>query len=358
MNIVLILSCLFTFTLISMITVEFAWSQFQDVPTISTRNHYNVSTGEIIISDSIYNLVDNTGAINECPSEVVLYVHGVWVGENSLEKPNEVFDRLKLSLQSNAYEFPLIGYTWDSDTDISAEGWNIAKKIASKNGEILAIFINDYKQQCPQSEIRVVAHSLGARVVLEALEFLNNGTLQNNGKASISTIHLVGAAVDDEEVSTNPNDANDDSPTSFASNDTSVKSIYGNAIEKQAISFYNLFNSQDDVLEPESECWWTICQPVYYPQFEGDLALGQRGAQPGIMLPNNYGQVDVVDEIYNGIDADGDGNCDLIVPSVFDGCSIYRKGDNHFGYIGFRENQSEIIDDGVINIIVDYWKNK
>jgi hypothetical protein len=76
------------------------------------------------------------------------------------------------------------------------------------------------------------------------------------------------------------------------------------------------------------------------------------------MLPNNYGQVDVVDEIYNGIDADGDGKCDLIVSSAFDGCSIYRKGDNHFGYIGFRANQSEIIDDGVINIIVDDWKGQ
>lgn len=239
---------------------------------------------------------------------------------------------MKLSLQSNNYEFPLIGYTWDSDTDVSPEGWNTAKKIAAKNGEILAIFINDYKQQCPQTEIRIVAHSLGARVVLDALEFLNNDTLQNNGNSNISSIHLVGAAIDDEEVSTNPNDANDDNPSSSPSYDPSVKSIYGNAIENQATSFYNLYNSEDDVLEPDSECWWSICQPVYYPKYEGDLALGQSGAQPGIMLPNNYGQMDVADEIYFDTDADGDGNCDLIIPSVFDGCSIYRKGDNHFGY--------------------------
>jgi hypothetical protein len=352
---VIILSCLITFTLVSMISVENAWSQFQDVPTVSTRNHFNLSTGEIIVTDSIYNLVDNNGELSECPSEVVLYIHGVWVGENSLEKPSEVFDRLKLSLQSNNYTYPLIGYKWDSDTDISPEGWNAAKKIAAKNGENLAIFINDYKQQCPQTEIRIIAHSLGARVVLEALDFPNNGTLQNNGTSPILSVHLVGAAVDDEEASTNPDDANDDNPVSYSSFEPSVKSIYGNAIQNQVISFYNMFSSDDDVLEPDSECWFTVCQPVYYPKFEGDLALGQSGAQPGITLPNNYKQTDVTDEISFNTDANGDGNCDLTIPSVFDGCTIYRKGDNHFGYIGFRANDTEIIDDGVINRIVDDW---
>ena len=105
----IILSCVATLTLISTLTVEFAWSQFQDIPTVSTRNHFDLLTGEAIVSDSIYNLVDNTGELSECPSEVVLYIHGVWAGENSLEKPSEVFDRLKLSLQINNYGYPLIG---------------------------------------------------------------------------------------------------------------------------------------------------------------------------------------------------------------------------------------------------------
>jgi hypothetical protein len=73
------------------------------------------------------------------------------------------------------------------------------------------------------------------------------------------------------------------------------------------------------------------------------------------MLPNNYRQTNVTDEISYNTDANGDGNCDLIIPFVFDGCTIYRKGDNHFGYIGFRANEMEIIDDGVINKIVDDW---
>lgn len=172
-KIVMIFSFLITLTLVSMLSIENVWSQFQDVSTVSTRNHFNLSTGEIIVTDSIYNLVENNDELRECPSEVVLYIHGVWVGGNSLEKPSEVFDRLKLSLQSNNYTYPLIGYTWDSDTDISPDGWNAAKKIATKNGENLAIFINDYKQQCPLTEIRVIAHSLGARVILSALDSLD-----------------------------------------------------------------------------------------------------------------------------------------------------------------------------------------
>lgn len=346
---------LFASSLSLMFTTGYAWGQFQDMPTISTRNHFDVLTGEATAPDSTYSLVDNNGEITGCPPEVVVYVHGVWVGDNSLEKPNEVFNRLKLSLQSNNYQFPLIGYSWDSDTDVSPKGWNIAKQIAAKNGDLLAIFISDYKHQCPQTEIRVVAHSLGSRVVLDALEYLNNGTIQNNGNIRISSIHLLGAAVDNEEVSKNPNDWNDDNPPSTRpSNDPSVMSTYGDAIENQVTSFYNLYNTEDDVLEPDTECLFSLCQPVYYPRYEGDLALGQSGSQPGVTLPNNYRQMDVLDEIYFDADANGDGNCDLTIPST-SGCSIYRAGDNHFGYIGFRANETEIIDDGAVNRIVNDW---
>ena len=72
------------------------------------------------------------------------------------------------------------------------------------------------------------------------------------------------------------------------------------------------------MLGSESEFWRIICQPIicqpiFYPKYEDDLALRQSGAQSGIMLPNNYGQVDGVDEIYFGKDVDWDENCDLII---------------------------------------------
>ena len=38
--------------------------------------------------------------------------------------------------------------------------------------------------------------------------------------------------------------------------------------------------------------------------------------------------------------------------------SIIREGDNHYGYIGYRDyyNQSDLIDDGVINKIIENWR--
>ncbi len=73
------------------------------------------------------------------------------------------------------------------------------------------------------------------------------------------------------------------------------------------------------------------------------------------MLPNNYGQVDPVDEIYFGKEGDGDENCHLIIPFIPSGCSIYRSGDNYFGYIGYRAYETGLTDDEVIDGIVNDW---
>jgi hypothetical protein len=48
------------------------------------------------------------------------------------------------------------------------------------------------------------------------------------------------------------------------------------------------------------------CQPIYYPKYEHDLALGQSGAQSGIDIPENYGQINARSQIDFIIDADGD----------------------------------------------------
>ncbi|MBA3750218.1 MAG: DUF726 domain-containing protein [Nitrosopumilus sp.] len=334
------------------------WSQLSDIPIISTRNHYNLSSGNSTPSNSSYSVFDNTNIISTCPNETVLYVHGVWVGENSLESPDEAFDRLNLSLSHNGYRFPLVGYSWDSDTDISTQGWNVAKHIAAKNGENLANFISNYKQQCSNTEIRVIAHSLGARVVLESLEHLDKNTTWNNNGFKILSVDLIGAAVDDEEISKDQNDRYDDDLYPFSLDyDPSIKNVYGNAIEHQVGYFVNFYNSEDDVLEPYSECRFFVCQHIYYPLYERDLAIGQSGAQSDITIPGNYNQTDVKDEIIYNDDASGDGICDLYIPHTFI-CSITREGDNHFGYIGFRDyyNQNDLIDDGTINKIFESWR--
>jgi hypothetical protein len=344
--------------------VEMAWGQ----PTtllVSTRDHFNLSTGELRSghNSTDYDASDDIpGFDRQCEGEVTIYVHGVWTTADFpsfpyFENAIEIFDRARMSLADLNYEIPLIGFSWDSDTPILPSGWETAKIIAKENGAKLAQFIFDLKDKCPDTNVRLIAHSMGARVVLSSLDSLTNNSNWNNNNYKVASVHLMGAAVDDEEVSKNTNDILND-PT----NDIRIKAAYGNAIEKEVVRFYNLYNSDDDVLQPSDILEPPSSQPVYYPFYEKDLALGQKEAQLGIIKPvMNYLDIPVKDEIKVIDDADGDSICDLFNPDNFI-CTISFAGDNHFGYVGFRYPffgpfVGTLRDNGAMNIVVDNWNN-
>jgi esterase/lipase superfamily enzyme len=177
-----------------------------------------------------------------------------------------VFDRARLSLGSLGYSSPIVGFSWDSDTKISNDGWNNAQIIAKENGPKLAQFVVDLKEKCPQIKIRMIAHSLGARVVLSSLDSLNYNQARNSGNFHVESVHLMGAAVNRNEVSKNAAD--------IVSRD-GIHSSYGKAIEEEVLHFYNLVNREDDALEPGLYNAWLLPtpyaqwnffenQPVYY----------------------------------------------------------------------------------------------
>ena len=115
-----------------------------------------------------------------------------------------------------------------------------------------------YKEICPNAEIRLVAHSLGSRVTLSALQ-----TLYDDDKYRIiDSVHLLGAAVDDEQISLDSLDCDNNVPRL----ECSGESI--NAIIK---IFFNLYNKQDNMLTP----FWGIDGP--YQKSENDDALGGFG---------------------------------------------------------------------------------
>jgi hypothetical protein len=165
-------------------------------------------------------------------------------------------------------------------------------------------------------------------------------------------VHLLGAVVDAEEVSKNPADTGD-SPFDD-------RKVYGQPIERQVNKFYNLYDDEDDMLEvgysdPQF-------QPEYYPYFEKDYALGDRGAQAGIDMPQNYTDRSVRrGQVIARQDADDERGCDLINPFYPFNCTISttQKGDNHFGYLGFRNpnNPDLLLNDGAIDIIVRHWRS-
>ena len=325
-------------------------------PLVSTRGHFSLDTGELESGHNRtdYGTYDVPGLHlgTSCPKEAVIYVHGIWTGIGSfsanLESEAGIFDRARMSLAANDYSIQVIGFSWDSNTTVTIDGsgWSIAKKIAQDNGPKLAHFLFDYKNTCPDTDIRIIAHSLGATVVLVALQDLTGNQEWNSSGGTnfiVESVHLMGAAVDNEQVSTNPSDADDPG-----------EEVYGRSIESQVISFYNLFDTQDNALE----------EP-YYPNYEGgETALGLNGAEQGISLPRNYQDVDVTKEVSLLGDANGDNKCDLPNPFIPNYCSIVVIGDNHLGYVGFvspmngSNNSNNLVDDGAMNIVVDNWRRR
>jgi hypothetical protein len=310
-------------------------------PLVSTRGHFNLETGQLKNghngTDYDASNVPGLQPGTSCPEEAALYVHGVWTGIGSFlanfENETGIFDRARMSLAVNNYSIPVIGFSWDSNTTIITPnniGWSIAKDIAQDNGPKLAHFIFDYKSNCSTTNIRIIAHSLGARVVLSALQDLTGNQEWNSRNFKIDSVHLTGAAVDDEQVSIVPSDADDPG-----------EQVYGQAIESQVIRFYNFFDNEDNALQ----------RP--YPSAEGgEIALGLNGSEEGVSLPKNYQDVNVTEEIPLILDANGDGKCDLTPLN----CTIMSIGDNHLGYVGFVSAENgNLIDDGAMNLIINDW---
>jgi esterase/lipase superfamily enzyme len=186
-----------------------------------------------------YSFLNTSNLKNACPSEVTIFVHG-W--DNNETKPKERLDRIKMSLEKNNYNYPLIGFTWESDTE-----WNAAKSLAKWNGPLLASFISSLKTWCEKDQtstedikVRLIAHSLGARVVLSSLDSLHKDPLWNKKNYDVKSVDFLGTAIDDEEISKNSSEVLND----FANWGT-LKSDYGKAIEDEVTSFNNYFNPSD-----------------------------------------------------------------------------------------------------------------
>ena len=225
--------------------------QTTTIPTISTRNHFSRDTGELNSGQTPTGYVASANipglqAGTTCPPEIVIYIHGVWVGANSLEEPDGVFDRAKKSLAAHDYTNPIVGFSWDSDTEINADGtgWLTGKVITKENGPKLAQFISDYKNKCEATEVRLIAHSMGARVALSALESLYKNQDWNNKNFKVESVHLMGAAVDNEEVAKSPSYVIRSPSKLFNIKEWydvyGIKSAAGHAIEKEVVKFYNL----------------------------------------------------------------------------------------------------------------------
>jgi hypothetical protein len=246
---------------------------------------------------------------SDCPSNVSIYIHGY--NRNDTEAKEE-FNRIQTALNDNNFRIPFIGFSWDSKVL-----WKQAKINAKENGPKLADYIISFHKKCPNTSIHLIAHSLGASVVDSTLVNLDKNSNWKNSK--IATVHLLGAAINNKLIANN--------------------TYLGNATENVVDKFYNLYDPEDDGLKVN--------------QWENPQPLGLVGAPKGTVHPN-YEDVNVIYEIPPFSDADGDGN----VEECFEEINPVKVwGDNHCGYIGFRQPSSNsLLDDGAINVIAENWK--
>ncbi len=288
--------------------------------------------------NSQYQYGDVNQLLKSCPPKLVIFVHGGGVSQVSAM---EQLDRVKMSLDKHSYNTSLLGFSLGSNID-----WDQAKKLTKDQGIKLAQFISEYKDICEneqnrKTDVLPLGHSLGARVILNSLESLHSNPSWNDNNFTIPSVILLGAAVDNEEVSTNPIDVIAD-----RTNTNSVKSAFGKAIQDEVGEFYNMNDREDNVLQ------------IFYPFSESDHALGQSGFQtsPNITLPKNYEEVDVKDEIKAFFDADAINGTDMGLCNNFGSCNV-NVGDNHLGYMGFRNltDTSKLVDDGAMDSVVAEW---
>jgi Alpha/beta hydrolase of unknown function (DUF900) len=277
-----------------------------------------------------------------CPPESVIFVHGWGIDQN---KAKERLDRVKMSLEHNRFTIPIIGFSWDSDKQ-----WLSAELMAKENGPKLADFIINYMETCRQEfgnivDVRLLGHSMGSRVILSSLNSLHANNRWNNNNFQIISVDLMGAAVDNEEVSTESIEHYN--RPMWLHDLNGVKFPYGEVIGQEVVQFSNLHSPEDNVFER------------HYPSYEGgDRALGENGKQrePEVPTPPNYADIDIQSQLIAASDADAIDGCDFGICELGSQAGV---GDNHAGYIGFRnlDDTDILVDDGAIDIVVSNWRN-
>jgi hypothetical protein len=326
--------------LLAQISVQTTSAQLPLIPLVSTREHFRLDSGGLRTdqhntTDYTHLAIPGLDGGSKCPPEVAIFIHGVWASKSGAI---EQADRTRLSLFTDHYKIPVIGYTWDSNTafspdDLSASehGWKVAKKIADQNGPKLAHFLIDYLTTCKlhhqDIKIRLIGHSLAARVIFSSLLNLDKNMSWHSNGFNITSVDLLGAAVEE--------------------NAPSKTSLIGQAIKNVVIKFYNLYDPRDVMLIEA------------YGPIEGPNALGLRGAY-SVSHPRNYIDQDVSSYKMQYQKANGTAQPDCLddqVPFSYFG-GIPFPTDNHCGYMGFRDprNWNSVRSDGAMGTVIAGWK--
>ncbi|WP_330633187.1 N-acetylmuramoyl-L-alanine amidase [Halocatena halophila] len=252
------------------------------IPIISTRGHFTQKqtwngrqyTGEkVLLTDGHTETdYDTRGSIpgvsRGCAPELTVVVHG-WekdaTGAKAKSKAKDKIAHYNQKLHSAGYNGKVVGFSWDSDIGgTNFTSFNPAQTAAEKNGPKLARFLLQYRQSCPNGVLRLISHSLGARVVTYALRTLRESPTWQSKGYKINTVSMLAAAIDNE--------------TPTPEHPTSHK-----AFVHEVGHTFNYHSWEDDALT-----WFNVG--------ESDQALGESGIESGNTPPSNYTEHDVTSQ--------------------------------------------------------------
>ncbi|MDQ2052343.1 alpha/beta hydrolase [Natronolimnohabitans sp. A-GB9] len=209
--------------------------------------------------------------IDDIEGELLIYVHG-WLG---LETNTDQAYTLETALEDNEYDEPVVAAAWEADT---LNYWR-AEDTTETAGRRLAAWLRSDRVDLEETTVRLVGHSLGGRVCLEALAALGD-------EATVEHVALVGTAADDDSVCTDGE--------------------YAYGIATGAESVYNYHSENDD----------KVCYGYDIQSLASGLGCGGADCDGGWVtddsgsVPDNYTDVDVTDTV--------DDHCDYVKPDV--GC--------------------------------------
>ncbi|WP_248904996.1 DUF726 domain-containing protein [Halocatena marina] len=192
------------------------------------------------------------------PTEILIFVHG-WQEKLSGGGRDQAYT-CKRAVRDSGYPHPVVGFGYDSNNP----WWWSAKDDAEEAGHSFADWLTGYVDS-HRTYVRLVAHSLGARVSLTALN-----DLASRGR-SVGTLDLLGGAVDADEIGDQ----------------------WSTGIQNGADHVNNWHSDNDSVLDS------------FYWAGEAEEAVGEEGAQ-GPHPPSTYSDHDVTDTI--------DAHCEYILP--------------------------------------------
>ncbi len=165
------------------------------IPRISTRGYYDLTTGKTLKNDSYFLYPISTFRQLVGKKEIAIMIHGLM---NDKSGALTKFYSAKERLCKLGYDFPVIGFSYDSNTTgahIASQAFRalrIGQIIAKKNGRNLSQFIVDFKKNSPDTKIRLMGHSLGSQVILSCIERLSK---KQSSNGIIESVHLFGSSI-------------------------------------------------------------------------------------------------------------------------------------------------------------------